>query len=653
MRDPVVISADQAGGTRSDRAARPERRIAGAALTVAALGVVFGDIGTSPLYSFQTVFALDGGIVKPTPADVYGIVSLVFWSISIIVSVKYVSFVMRADNEGEGGIMALVALVRRVWGGRPQHSLALALFGVFGASLFYGDSVITPSISVLSAVEGVKVAAPSLSHLVLPAAVAILTALFAVQRLGTARVGGAFGPVMLVWFGTLLALGVNETVRDPGILRGLSPTYAAAFLADDPYIAFVALGAVVLALTGAEALYADMGHFGRPPIARAWFFIVLPALTLNYLGQGALILRDPSSTTNPFFLLVPDWGQIPMVFLATVATVIASQSVISGAFSVSRQAAQLGFVPRLNVRHTSRTEGQVYVPSINWTLFVAVIVLVLGFRTSARLASAYGVAVTGTFVINTVLFLIVARLMWRWAWWKVGTGCLAFLSLELAFFAANLTKVHHGGWVSLLIAVAVFTVMTTWQRGREIVTTNRIDKEGPLRTFVDQLHHGRPPVLRIAGTAVFPHPSKETAPLAMRATVEHTHVLHQHVIIVTVETANRPYVGDDERFDVDDLGYVDDGIVHLHVRTGFQETPDIPRALAQARELRLSEMLDIDLEQASYFLSQIRIRCTDAPGMKRWRKRLFIAVAHHAASPIEVFRLPDERTLTVGSLVDV
>src|SRR4051812_9837231 len=618
------------------------------ARTLAALGVVFGDIGTSPLYALQVVFSIDGHAVRATTGDVYGVVSLVFWSIVLVVAVKYLTFILRADNDGEGGIMALTALVQSVRG----RAATLVVLGIFGASLFYGDGVITPAISVLSAVEGLKVAAPSLHQLVLPIALSILTVLFAVQRLGTQRVGGVFGPVMAVWFGVLAAAGLGEVVARPEIIKGLLPSYAVRFAFDRPHVAFIAMGAVVLAVTGAEALYADMGHFGRPPIRRAWFALVFPALTLNYLGQAGLILHEPRAAANPFFLLLPHWARLPMVVLATVATVIASQAVISGAFSVSRQAVQLGFLPRLTMRHTSEEHiGQVYAPAVNWALFVAVVALVLSFGSSTRLASAYGVAVTGTFILNTILFLSVARWRSHWARWRLALFAGVFGTLELIFFAANVAKILHGGWLPLAIAAAVSLVLLTWQRGRMIVTANRTDEEGPLQRFIDDLHERRPPVTRVPGTAVFPNPSIETTPLAMRATVEHTHALHRNVVIVSAEWESVPHVPDDERVRIDDLGYRDDGITHVTARFGFQDRPDIPRALRLAGERGLE--CDIDPGRASYFVSSIRIQPTDAPGMARWRKKLFVALARNAASPIDYFGLPDERTIIIGSHIDL
>jgi KUP system potassium uptake protein len=623
------------------------------ALALGALGVVYGDIGTSPLYALQTVFSIDNGAVKPTSGDVYGVISMVFWSVTLIVSVKYVVFILRADNDGEGGVMALAALVRRVLGGVRGRAAAVMALGVFGASLFYGDSVITPAISVMSAVEGLKVATPSLSHVVLPVAATILTLLFLAQRWGTQRVGALFGPIMALWFLALAVGGVHEVIRRPGIIAGLSPTYAAAFVFDHPYVAFIAMGAVVLSITGAEALYADMGHFGRSPIRRAWFAVVFPALTLNYLGQGALILRNRSSVSNPFFLLLPGWAQLPMVVLATVATVIASQAVISGAFSVSRQAVRLGFLPYLRIRHTSPQEiGQVYVPAVNWMLYVGVLVLMFGFRSSARLATAYGVAVTGTFLITTMLFLVVARLHWRWGVWRLVAVAVLIGGIEVTYFSANLTKVVHGGWLPLLIAISVFTVMKTWERGRELVTARRTKKEGPLPEFVRHIRDTS--VTRVPGVGVFLHPTKETTPLALRANLEHNHVLHEHVVIITAVVENVPHVTRD-RIRVDDLGYRDDGIVHITARYGFQDEQDIPAALREAASgatLGNAE-LDIDPDQASYFLSRATLQLTRAPGMRLWRKRLFLGLANNAATPAEYFRLPEAATVVMGSQVDI
>ncbi|MPV90521.1 potassium transporter Kup [Georgenia ruanii] len=631
-------------------------RDAGWALTLGALGVVYGDIGTSPLYSVQTVFALDNGLVRPDAHDVYGVVSLVFWSITLIVSVKYVIFVMRADNDGEGGVMALAALVRRALQGTRANArtatMMLAL-GVAGAALFYGDSVITPSISVLSAIEGLEVSSPELTHLVLPLAAAILTALFVVQRFGTARVGGLFGPVMLLWFVVIGAAGLREVLASPGILGGLSPSYALAFVADRPYTAFVAMGAVVLAITGAEALYADMGHFGAPPIRRAWFALVFPALTLNYLAQGALILRDPANRANPFFLLLPGWAQLPMVVLATLATVIASQAVISGAYSMTRQALRLGFLPHLRIRRPSaQHEGQVYLPAVNWALFAAVLLVTFIFGSSARLATAYGVAVTGTFLITTTLLLLLARVHWHWPAWRLAAVVVAFGLIELTYFTANLTKVAHGGWLTLLIATLAFTVMMTWQRGRELVTACRIEMEGPLTDFLAQLHRDEP--IRVNGVAVFPHPNKDTTPLALRANLAHNHVLHQRIVIISGQTANVPHIPWPERLIITPLGAEDDGIVHIAATFGFQDPTDFPEVLRRAAAADPAMLgPEGDPDRASWFLSRITLKRTTRPGLARWRKALFIALAHNAASQAEFLGLPNDRTVTLSAEVPV
>ena len=621
-----------------------------AGLTLAALGVVFGDIGTGPLYAIKTVFALDGGALRPTRTDVYGVMSLVFWAITVIVSIKYVAFVMRADNDGEGGIMALTALVQRASRNLVVGSGVLTALGVFGTSLFYGDSVITPAISVLSAVEGLKVAAPSLGSLVVPIAVAILTALFAVQRWGTSAVGAVFGPVMAIWFVAIGVAGAREVIAHPEVVEALSPRHAPAFVLERPRAAFVAIGAVMLAITGAEALYADMGHFGRRPIRCAWFGLVFPALTLNYLGQSALILRERGAVESPFFLLLPQWARMPMVFLATAATVIASQAVISGAFSLSRHAVQLGFLPRLTIRHTSPlAAGQVYVPAVNWAMFVVVVSLVVSFGSSERLGAAYGVAVSATFLITTTLFLTLARLRWRWPAWAIAVGAAVLLTVEATFLAANLAKIHHGGWLPLVAAAGLFVVMTTWHRGREIVAANRVREEGPLRRFIDELHALDPPLPRVPGTAVFLNPSLETAPLAMRANVEHNHVLHEQVVIVWAKPVDVPHVPPRERVAIDDLGYSDDNIAHVTVRFGFQDPPDIPAALRLAQSMGVE--WGSDLERPTYFLSRISIRVTAAPEMARWRKRLFVVMARNAGTPVDYFRLPDDRTITIGSRI--
>ncbi|HEX3517974.1 MAG TPA: potassium transporter Kup [Solirubrobacteraceae bacterium] len=643
--------APEATEPESARAGEVALQTGMAALTLGALGVVFGDIGTSPLYALQTVFTADSHAVHVNPLDVYGEISLVFWAITMVVTVKYVSFIMRADNGGEGGIMALTALLQGAKLKRKRAKWVLITLGILGASLFYGDGAITPAISVLSAVEGVKVAVPSLSSAVLPVTVVVITGLFAIQRFGTGLVGNLFGPVMAVWFGLLGVIGAVEVAYHPSVLRALSPSYGAEFFLHNWGVAFISLGSVVLAVTGAEALYADMGHFGRTPIHRAWFWLVFPALTLNYLAQGSLILRSPAAVRNPFFLLPPSWAQVPMVLLATLATVIASQAVISGAFSVTQQAMQLGFLPRLTIRHTSKREvGQVYAPGVNAGLFVVVLAIVLGFGSSAALASAYGVAVTGTFILNTILFLSVARLLWHRSRRLIAIGAAVFLTIELAFFTANLTKVVHGGWLPLLIAALVFTALVTWRRGREIVSANRKRKEGPLLEFIRELDARRPPIRRVPGTAVFLNANAMTTPLALRANVEHNQILHQRVIIVTIESQRVPYVSDADRLSADDLGHVADGITGLTVRFGFREEQDVPAALRLALRQHLLERA-CDLENISYFLSQITITESEERDMASWRKRLFLTMAHNAANPVAFFRLPDEQTVTMGERV--
>ncbi|MGW3174325.1 potassium transporter Kup [Streptomyces sp. NPDC001153] len=624
------------------------------ALVIGALGVVFGDIGTSPIYTLQTVFnPRDPHPVPVSTENVYGVVSLVFWSVVIIVLVTYVLLAMRADNEGEGGIMALITLLRR-WGSRQggRAAVVLAALGIFGASLFFGDSMITPAISVLSAVEGLKVVQPSLGGAVVPITAVIIVVLFVVQRRGTAAVGRVFGPVMIVWFAAIGACGIAGIADHPGILRALSPTYALGFLFGHFGTAFFALAAVVLAVTGAEALYADMGHFGRRSITRAWLFLVFPACILSYFGQGALILADPHNISSPFFLLVPAWGQWPMVVLATAATVIASQAVITGAYSVTSQAAQLGYLPRLRIAHTSEsTIGQIYVPWINWLLMVSVLTLVFAFRSSTALAFAFGMAVTGTITITTLLFFYVARAKWRTPLWLVVAGATVLLFVDLLFVAANLTKLVHGAWLPLLIGLTVFTVMTTWQRGRELVTAERARLEGPLPEFIDDLRSGKVPTRRIPGTAVFLNRGKQTAPLAMRANVEHNHVRHDQVVILSLATEPVPRVPADQRVVVDDLGYADDGIIHVTARFGYMETPDVPGTLALLDPSRTEGPLNLD--QASYFLSKIELRRGTAPTMAAWRKRLFVATSYITADAAEYFGLPRDRTVIMGSHIEV
>ncbi len=625
------------------------------ALELGALGVVFGDLGTSPLYTVQTVFSpSDPHRVQVSAQNVYGVVSLIFWAIMIVVMITYVILVMHADNDGEGGIMALITLIRRRGAPSGRRTAAiLALLGLFGASLFFGDSMITPAISVLSAIEGVQVAAPSVGSIVLPVTGVILVGLFMIQRFGSRAVGRLFGPVMLAWFVVIAAWGIKGVIGNPDILRALSPTYAVAFLFGHFGTAFFSMAAVVLAVTGAEALYADLGHFGRGPITRSWLLVVFPACVLNYMGQGALVLKHPATAiANPFFLLVPGWARVPMVILAAAATVIASQAVISGAFSLTQQAAQIGYLPRLRIAHTSEEQvGQIYVPWINWALCVAVLALVFTFRTSTALAYAYGVAVTGTITTTTLLYFYIVRSHWKKPLWLVLPAAALLLAFDLLFFSANLVKLPHGAWLPLVIGLLVFTVLTTWQKGRQLVSRQRAHDEGPLREFIDQLHAKKPPLPRVPGTAVFLNRGKETTPLAMRANVEHNAVLHNHVLILSIETLPVPHVPESQRLEIDDLGYKDDQIFHVTARFGYMDPPDVPSLLPLARAAGEEHVLDID--RISYFLSTIEVRKGTMPGMSRWRKRLFIATTRLTADAAEYFNLPRDRTVIMGARIEL
>ena len=625
------------------------------AVVVGALGVVFGDIGTSPIYTIQTVFNPEDPHPVPVSADnVFGVVSLIFWSVMIVVTITYILLALRADNDGEGGLMALITVLRG-WGRQhPERkgAIVLAGLGLFGASLFFGDSMITPAISVLSAVEGLKLVEPSLGEYVVPITAVIIILLFAVQRRGTEAVGRVFGPVMIVWFVVIGACGIGGIAQHPAILKALSPTYAIGFLAGHFHIAFFALAAVVLSITGAEAIYADMGHFGRKPISRGWFFLVLPALVLSYLGQGALVLKDEANLSGPFFLLVPDWARPLLVVLATAATVIASQAVITGAYSVASQAAKLGYLPRLRIAHTSATTvGQIYVPWINWLLLVSVLTLVFAFRSSAGLAYAYGMAVTGTITVTTTLFLYVAHYRWNIPKWLIGVGAAVLLSIDLLFVAANLTKIVHGAWLPLLIALTAFTIMTTWQRGRQVVTAEREKAEGSLQEFINQLGSGDMPVRTVPGTAIFLNRGGVTTPLALRANVEHNQVRHEHVVIVAIQTEEIPRVPEDQRVMVNDLGYGDDGITHVTIKFGYMEASDVPSALALLEPSATEG--PIDLDNASYFLSKIELRRGKSPTMAGWRKQLFLATSHITADAAEYFGLPRDRTVIIGSHIEV
>ncbi|MGZ4313435.1 MAG: potassium transporter Kup [Solirubrobacteraceae bacterium] len=618
-------------------------------LALGALGIVFGDLGTSPLYTVQTIFTQHRDAAHTTVAGVYGISSLIFWALMIEVSIKYAGFIMRAHNRGDGGIMALSALIQRR---KVPRAALLVTLGLLGAGLFFGDGMITPAISVTSAVEGLKVATPSLAHLVIPISLAILVGLFAVQRYGTGAVGWMFGPVILVWFTIIGALGLVEVVQHPGVIQGLSPTWGIRFLADHGVHAWLTLGGVVLCVTGAEALYADRGHFGAGPIRVTWFSIVLPAVMLSYLGQSALILHDHAAIRNPFYLLAPSWGRLPLVFLATGATIIASQAALTGSFSVAKQAVQLGFLPRLRIVHTSELEGQIYVPLINWALCAGVVTLVLVFRSSTHLADIYGVAVTGTFILDTTLFLAVARSLWHTAKWKLAILGAVFYTVEIAFFSSNLSKIGHGAWLPLLVGLIVATFMVTWRRGRDIVTHNRTVQEGSLAGFLEGLCDAKPPIVRLPGTAIFLNPGKETTPLALRAQVEHNHAFHEKVLIVSMVPVSIPRVDKPDRFVSERLGKGLFKIVHLTIRVGYHDSWNVPEALVQARKHGFLDR-NFDLEHASYFVSRMTIVPTVAPGMSRWRKQLFIGMARNATSPIDHFRLPSPRTVMTGSQVEM
>ena len=632
--------------------AEEKRTVGRAALTVAALGVVFGDIGTSPIYTIQTAFSpSDPHPIQATTDHVYGMASLIFWAVTIIVTVKYVGLVMSADNDGEGGIMALISQVRQIGDVSSRTKFLLAGLGVFGAALFFSDSMITPAISVLSAVEGTKTISSSMDSFVIPITVTIIVALFLLQRLGSGAVGKVFGPIMLVWFATIGVLGIRGITMHPEVLKALSPSYAFDLLFHSGSTGFFVLTSVVLAFTGVEALYADMGHFGRPAITKAWLLLVFPACILSYLGQGGLILDDPSAIAAPFFRLMPHGGLIPLVILATMATVIASQAVISGAFSIAHQASQLGYLPRLRVVHTStHTYGQVYVPIINRLLLVAVLALVLAFQSSAKLAFAYGTAVTGTILVTTVLFFFIVRHRWRRPLWLVLLGAGFFLTIELAFFASNLTKIGHGAWLTLAIGALLFFVMTTWYRGRKLVTDERFQAEGPLLDFIKEIRRRKPPLARVPGTGVFLNRGKETAPLSMRACVDHVHSLPENAIILSLETMPVPRIRPKDRLEIDDLRFKDDRITFVRAKHGYTEEYDVPKLLRQIAKAGVE--CPVDARHASFFLSRVDLRPTHKPGMSLWRKHVFLITALITAEPTDYFRLPRKRTVTLGSEIE-
>ena len=612
-------------------------------LALAALGVVYGDIGTSPLYALRECFHGPHAIAVDR-ANVLGVLSLVVWSLVVVISIKYLAFVMRADNEGEGGILALMALInaQRRRHGLPLRPVVVSL-GLFGAALLYGDGIITPAISVLSAVEGLGVAAPNLAHAVVPTTVAILVGLFWFQSHGTARVGAVFGPVMLVWFAALALLGVAQMVVEPSVVAGVSPLHAVEFFARNGRHGLVILGTVFLVVTGGEALYADMGHFGRRPIRLAWFAVVLPALVLNYFGQGALLLRQADAAANPFYRMAPEWALYPLIALASAATVIASQAVISGSFSLTRQAVQLGYWPRVRVDHTSRDEmGQIYVPVINWGLLALTVALVLGFRSSSGLAAAYGIAVTSTMVITTLLFYLAAREVWGWGLVHAVAICGIFLAVDLSFFGANLPKVPHGGWVPLAVAAAVYLVMATWKQGRRILADRLQEKTTALDELQATLKATRP--LRVPGTAVFLTGNQGRVPPALVHNLEHNHVLHEKVVLLTVLTEDTPHVRSAGRVHAGEMA---PGIFSVQVRYGFMEDANVPRAL------KACAGLDFDPDSTTYFLGRETLLATRRPGMAIWREKLFALLSRNARRATAFFRIPPERVFEVGVQVEL
>ncbi|GGD53357.1 potassium transporter Kup [Erythrobacter arachoides] len=624
-----------------------DRESAKLKLAVGAIGIVFGDIGTSPLYAFRETFRGPHEL----PIDdlhILGVLSLIFWSMTLIVSIQYVSILMRADNKGQGGSLALVALLSRTIG-KTRYSGVVVMLGVAATALFYGDSMITPAISVLSAVEGLSVVNPGMERWIIPIALVLLVSLFLLQKRGSAKVGMMFAPVMSVYFVVLAVLGVGYIFAAPEILRALNPYYMVQFFLTDGYTAFLALGSVVLAVTGAEALYSDMGHFGRGPMRLSWFGFVMPCLLLNYFGQGAMILSLPDAAAeeailNPFFYLASDAYRLPLVILATCATFIASQAVISGAFSVTHQAIQLGFVPRLSIRHTSdEHEGQIYIPVINWMLMLAVILLVLFFQNSSNLASAYGIAVTGAMMIDTLLMAVLLLMVWKWKWWLATPVIALFVLVDGAYFAANLTKVPDGGWFPLIVGAMAFTVLTTWAKGRGLMRARMTEMSLPLDIFAKS---ARSSTTRVPGTAIFMNSGSSGTPSALLHNIKHNKVLHERVVVLTVQIADVPYVKDDNRCEIMSLG---DGFYRVILHYGFMQETDVPQAL-QRREMCGGPF---DMMKTSFFLSRQTLLSADKPGMKVWREKLFSWMMRNSATPMEFFRLPTNRVVELGSQVEI
>ncbi len=612
-----------------------------ASLTLGAMGVVYGDIGTSPLYAFKECFHEAHGL-EPGRAEIFGVLSLIFWSVMLVVTLKYVIFMMRADNRGEGGTLSLLTLATKATRS-PRLSALLAILGIFAAALFYGDSMLTPAISVLSAVEGLGLVAPALGHYVVPVTLAIICVLFMIQRHGTASVGTFFGPVMSVWFAVLAGLGVWHIAQAPEILAALNPMHAVHLFQQHRLVAYIALGSVVLSLTGAEALYADMGHFGKRPIRIAWTAFVSPALVLNYFGQGALVLRDPALVENPLYRMVPAAALLPLIVLAALATVIASQAVISGAFSVTRQAFQLKLLPRIATIHTSASEeGQIYIPFINWGLFIAVVALVLGFRSSSALAAAYGVAVTGTMLIDSLLLAVVMLLTWSWNRALTAACAVLFIVVDLAFFTSNALKIPHGGWFPLVIAVVIFTLLTTWRTGRRLLIAQLREAALPVELFL----HGLRDVPRVPGTAVFLTSNAEGAPPALLHNLKHNKVVHETVILVTVHTVDYPTTQGAERLVLSELGQ---GFHRAELYFGYRDDQNVPQTLAELAPATLA----LDPMQTSYFLSRETLLPARKPGMPLWREHLFAWMVRNAATPLRTFHLPPNRVVELGQQITI
>ncbi len=610
-------------------------------LAVGAIGVVFGDIGTSPLYALRDTFAGH----HPLPLDllhIYGIISLMFWSMMIIVTFKYVTIIMRADNKGEGGSLALLALINQHTDGK-RWGKGIILLGVFATALFYGDSMITPAVSVMGAIEGVAVYRPSMQGLIVPLVVTILIGLFLIQSRGTERVAAFFGPIMLLYFATISVLGVLSIVQHPQVITALSPHYAFNMFLTDPFRGFLAMGAAVLAVTGAEALYADMGHFGRSPIRVSWLVFVLPALVMNYLGQASLLIRDPAAIESPFYLLAPEWFQWPLLFIASAAAVIASQAVISGAFSVTQQAIQLGFIPRMTIKHTSTAAGQIYIPVINWALMIAVILLVLVFQRSSNLTAAYGIAVTGAMLIDNFLLAVVLFKLWQWQKPAAIAMLALFFAIDAAYLSANLTKIPDGGYVPLVMGVAIFTLLTTWSRGRALMRANMAEGTIPLDVFTKSAHSS---AARVSGTAVFMASTAAGVPSALLHNIKHNKVLHERVVILTVSIEDVPYVEEAERFSVKDFG---NGFYRLTMRFGFLEETDVPAALKKVSMCGEP----FNMMKTSFFLSRQTLIASDKPGMALWREKLFAWMLRNAASAMEFFRLPTNRVVELGSQLKI